>query len=624
MIPALDDSRAPLDSARAGSNPTTDPDPIGSAVTPGGTPRAQVPSWERLKHVSEKYLVLEDNSLAQPKLGGGSFGDVLLCWKVLPRLEGESAVLWQARCREGPQLALKRIRPTPPLISPKLRAATGGLMGMVRAKSRFLSLASKRALEKAEVKKAAEDAAAGAAAAALAAEPPPGVAGGGAAAEAAAPAALPPGHIKKLREGGMFNSSKTRLRDRAAVRQEAEILQLLSANGGSPHVVKLLDHVEDERHVYLVMELVQGGDLTKWLKRHQKGLTEKTVAAIFLQLLKGVQYCHTHNVCHRDLKLENTLVFDLGANPPQVCLCDFGLAALLSHRDEVMTDVVGSAYFLSPELLAQRYTSTCDVWSLGVNLYLLLCGSVPFGARAERTRDVHRAILESPMATDSPGWAALSPLAKDLLMGLLEKDPSRRYTLKEALAHRWFQDTAGTVDSSISPAVISSMMSFVQSNKFRAKALGIVADCLTAREAAQLREQFFKLDLNSDLNLSQAELGTALEKLGLKVAGEQLSEFMASIDSDGSGTINLQEFLAATAELSLKQHKQSAMRAFARFDLNGDGLVSFEEAKLALGVEDEEGLAQLRDLLQQYNTTEASGSLTFEDFLKFLGLNDEI
>jgi calcium-dependent protein kinase len=149
------------------------------------------------------------------------------------------------------------------------------------------------------------------------------------------------------------------------------------------------------------MELVGGGDLTKWLRR-QPVVREEAVAAIFRQLLVAVAHCQAHNVCHRDLKPENFLVYDLAASLPRVCLCDFGLAARLASPGEEMTDIVGSAYFLSPEVLRQRYTMACDVWSLGVNLYLLLCGAVPFGAKAERAREVHRAILEEPVATGTP------------------------------------------------------------------------------------------------------------------------------------------------------------------------------------------------------------------------------
>ena len=592
LPPALEPARASVDSAGSEASEVASARP------------ARVP---RLKHISEKYLLVEDASLgggaAAPMLGKGSFGDVLLGWRVLPREEGESAVQWLARCRAGRQLAIKRIRPMPTIVSPKV---LGGLMGMVRAKSKFLKLASRRTLGPAAAAAAAQAAAGEAEGAASAPQP-----------AVPAPAAAAPSPPKKREKGGMFNSSKTRLRDRDAVRQEADILRLLAQGEGCEHVVKLVDHVEDDRVVYLVMELVGGGDLTKWLKG-QSVVREEAIAAIFLQLLRAVQHLQAHGVCHRDIKPENILVYDHAAAAPRVCLCDFGLAARLGGPQEVMSDIVGTAYFLAPEVLQQRYTMACDQWSLGVNLYLLLCGTVPFGAGAERTRDVHRAILDSPVCTTTPEWAALSPLAKDLIMGLLDKAPERRYTVKEALAHKWFTAARG-VDSPphINPAVIKSMVSFVSANRLRARALGIVAECLTAREAAQLRAQFFQIDLNSDMNLSQAELGVALANMGLKMAAAQLTRFMQAIDTDGSGFINLNEFLAATAELSLQQHKESAVRAFARFDLDGDGLISLEEAKAALRVSDEgQESKELADMMALYDTQGVG--LSFVEFWRML------
>ena len=522
---------------------------------------------------------------APPLLGKGSFGDVLLGWAVLPQLEGEGAVQWQARCRQGPQLAVKRIRPSPAAAPPR---GAGGSLGLVRvASSKYLKLASRRALGVAPEQGAGEDA------------PAPST---------PLPAAPP--------RGGMFNSSKTRLRDRSAVRQEAEILRLLAADGGCEHVVRLVDHVEDDRLVYLVFALVGGGDLTLWLKQ-QRALREDVVAGIFAQLLLAVQHCHARNVVHRDLKPENILVYDAGAAAPRVCLCDFGLAALLEAPGQEMVDVVGSAYFLAPEVLQRRYTAACDVWSLGVNLFLMLCGSVPFGAHAARTRDVHAAILQQPLATASPEWAALSPLAKDLVMGLLEKDPSRRYTLREALAHPWLSDSRAQADPPpVSAAVIRSMVSFVSTNQLRARALGVVAECLTAREAAQLRAQFFQLDTNSDMALSQEELGAALERMGLRMASAQLKRFMAAIDTDASGTISVAEFLAATAELALQQHKDAAVRAFSKFDVDGNGLISLHEARLALDIAQGED-AQLEAAFAAY-ATDGSQSLTFDAFWSML------
>jgi calcium-dependent protein kinase len=537
-------------------------------------------------------------------LGKGSFGDVLLGWSLLPRAPDESVVLWQKRCREGPQLAIKRIRPLPAVVSTKLVNALAPVQGVLRAKSKFLAVSKRSA----------------------------GGGGGGAAAAAAAAAtaatatATAAAATAKL----AFNSSRVRIRDRAAVRREAAILALLSEGGGSPHVIRLLDAVEDERFVYIAMELVAGGDLMKFVA-HARGWGERGVAAVFKQLLTGLAHCHARDVVHRDLKPDNFLVASLSASPPHVCIADFGLATRLSEG-EVLSDVVGSAYFIAPEVLTRRYGKACDVWSLGVNLYLLLSGKVPFGGAATRSAEVLHCTASDALEFPAAEWSAVSPLAKDLVAGLLEKDPARRYTVADALAHPWVTGTQGHPEAPLGTDIVRSMLAFTSINRLRAQALHAVANSLTAAEAAKLRTQFFHMDLNGDAGISPSELSAALAGLGLQLAASELAKLVAALDVDGDGRVDAAEFLAATSELALLQHKGSAMRAFARFDTNGDGLIDFEEARAVLADADrrreEAGCAaesdggedeQLRELMTKYGKERGSEStLNFGDFWDML------
>lgn len=539
---------------------------------------------------------------ASGPLGKGSFGDVLLGWRLLPREADEPVVLWQSRCREGPQLAIKRIRPLPTVMSTKLSGALAPVQGVLRAKSKFLA-ASKRGLGRGSGD------------------------GGG------VPAAAPSPHAALAMLA--FNSSRVRIRDRAAVRREAAILAQLSEGGGSPHVIRLLDSVEDERFVYIVMELVPGGDLMKYVS-HARSWGERAVASVFKQLLVGLAHCHARGVVHRDLKPDNFLVQSLTAALPQVCISDFGLAAVLPEGG-ALSEVVGSAYFIAPEVLRKRYGKACDVWSLGVNLFLLLSGRVPFGGGAARSADVFKATLGDPLEFPAGEWAGVTPLAKDLVAGLLEKDPARRYTVADALAHPWVAGAEAHSDAPLGTDIVRSMLAFTSVNKLRAQALHAVANALTAAEAARLRTQFFHMDLNGDAGISPAELSAALAGLGLQLASSELTKLVAALDADGDGRVDAAEFLAATSELALVQHKGSAMRAFARFDTNGDGVIDFEEARAVLadaeknrsevgggtdssesdtGEED----AQLRELMARYGKARSgeNSSLDFQDFWEML------
>ena len=98
---------------------------------------------------------------------------------------------------------------------------------------------------------------------------------------------------------------------------------------------------------------------------------------------------------------------------------------------------VGSAFFIAPEVFKRAYTKACDLWSLGVNLFLLLGGTVPFGAKATKATEVYRAIQRDKLVFQSRQWATISGHARELIAGLLEMDPTKRYTIQDALSHPW-------------------------------------------------------------------------------------------------------------------------------------------------------------------------------------------
>jgi calcium-dependent protein kinase len=420
-----------------------------------------------------------------------------------------------------------------------------------------------------------------------------------------------------------------------------------------------------------VMELVDGGDVLSYI-RGVKGLSEGTVAAMFAQILKGVQFIHSRGVCHRDLKPENFLVVKGGGwGGARICVSDFGLAARVSSPQHRMHECVGTPYYQAPEMVAHTlphkqevpaaadpaaaptsassggYTQSVDLWSLGVTLHLLLSGTLPFRvgpSTPATTTELRRAICTQPLCLASPPWPGVSPGAKDLVMGLLEKDPARRYTVEQCLAHRWLaagvgggrggRDAATPVSTDItssvpiSPAVVRSLVAFTTADRLRSRALKAVAASLSAQEAATLRQQFFSMDLNGDTSLSHGELAHALGRMGLKVAAGEVTRLVAALDTNGDGRVDLEEFLSATAQLALLGHRDTAVRAFARFDRDGDGVISLEEVREALkggggggeGQQEQQDLSDshLEGLMARYASKGSGGSLSFLDFWRML------
>jgi calcium-dependent protein kinase len=525
-------------------------------------------------HITQRYLFADDSA---PLLGRGAFGDVMLAWELLPQEEGEDVAAWHARCRKGPQLAVKRIRPVFVKADARLRSALMPVMGVSKAKKALLGKLSSRRIPAASAASAIATAGAAADVTGTAAD----VGGENTPQRADAPLGLGQ-RLNQLADGKLL-ASQMHFRDRAAANREAAILQSLSEGDGARYVVRIVDHVEDLTYVYIVMTFCSGGDLMKYIA-NDKGFSERTASELFLSMLAGVAHCHSRGIMHRDLKPDNFLLEapTTSAREARLRIADFGLAARISSPSEELTEVVGSPFFMAPEVISKSYTLAADCWSLGVNLYLILSGTVPFGRGASRTADVFKSILEGKLVFHGSAWAAISPQAKDIVTGLLDKNPSRRYTMEQALSHPWVVNRAGDASVPLERIIVVNMLKFNNQNKMRAEALKIVASSLTATDLSRLRTQFFQLDLNADMTISPSELGAALEKLGLLVPANELQRIVESIDCDGDGRIDLPEFVQATVEVALVHHREVALAAFARFDHDGDGFITVAEARKTL------------------------------------------
>jgi calcium-dependent protein kinase len=147
-----------------------------------------------------------------------------------------------------------------------------------------------------------------------------------------------------------------------------------------PNIIKLYEIYEDNRYLYLIMEECSGGELfDRILDRiNNKNLyTEKQACTIFKQMMSAICYCHSSKICHRDLKPENLLFLNTTEDAP-LKVIDFGLSKIFGKEDHKMNTKVGTAYYVSPEVLAGDYDEKCDIWSCGVILYILLTGDPPF------------------------------------------------------------------------------------------------------------------------------------------------------------------------------------------------------------------------------------------------------
>ncbi|CEF60574.1 Calcium/calmodulin-dependent protein kinase I [Strongyloides ratti] len=209
-----------------------------------------------------------------------------------------------------------------------------------------------------------------------------------------------------------------------------------------PNIVQLLDTFDEKQYVYLVMELVTGGELFDRIVA-KGSYTEKDASDLIRQVLQAVAFMHDNGVVHRDLKPENLLYYNQDEDS-KIMISDFGLSK--TEESGVMATACGTPGYVAPEVLQQKpYGKAVDVWSIGVIAYILLCGYPPF--YDENDANLFAQIIRGEYEFDSPFWDDISDSAKDFISHLMCCDPSRRFNCDEALRHPWISgNTARTKD----------------------------------------------------------------------------------------------------------------------------------------------------------------------------------
>ena len=220
--------------------------------------------------------------------------------------------------------------------------------------------------------------------------------------------------------------------DKELVKVEIDILKLCH----HPNIVRLLDHLENLDYIFIVMEYIEGGTLGQYLKKHNFNFTEHQAANIIYQIAQGVKYLHSYGIVHRDLKPDNIMITqpnDLGV----LKIMDFGLSKILSSQEK-MVDGFGTLSYVAPEvLLRSPYNKEVDIWSLGVILYYILCGHLPF--RGNKEIIIAEKIVNDELEFDEEYWEMRSQKVKDLIEKCLRKNPEERISINEFLNHPWFK-----------------------------------------------------------------------------------------------------------------------------------------------------------------------------------------
>jgi len=403
--------------------------------------------------------------------------------------------------------------------------------------------------------------------------------------------------------------SKKNLSDYKGLMAEVNLMIKLD----HPNIIKLYEVYENESYIYLIMEYCRGGELFDRITgKTEKGqqYTEKEAASLFKQIMSAINYCHKNGIVHRDLKPENLLFLSKSENSP-IKVIDFGMSKRFDSTTKIMNERVGTAYYISPEVLKGKYDEKCDIWSAGVILYIIICGYPCFNGDTDD--DIFKAILKGKIQFPSPEWDNISNDAKELIKKMC-CSPDKRLTAEQVLNEVWVKDNAPNSNKALLPVMMDDIKKYAKSNKLRKAVMTYIASRLSDKEIKKIKEIFQNIDTNNDGKLSLEELKKAVSLSGgLKI--EYIDEIFKSMDTDNSGNIEYTEFISASIEKNIYLNEEKLKDAFKLFDADGNGKISRAEIGKILHLD--KNSKEMDNILVKLDTNK-DGEIDFEEFINMM------
>lgn len=359
---------------------------------------------------------------------------------------------------------------------------------------------------------------------------------------------------------------------------EIEVLKALD----HPNIIKLFDCYQDKRYYYMVEEYCSGGDLFDYIQK-EKFFTEQKAGTIFNQLLSAVNHLHKKNIVHRDLKPENIVLIESGNNEVFIKLIDFGTSITIKGKN--LTQELGTIYYIAPEVFMNNYNEKADIWSCGIILYTMLCGHPPFCGNKENI--IKSKILHSKLVFPSKEFNKVSNEAIEYIKSLLSYNPEKRPSAEEALNNKWLLSTVNRGNKKLSEYIISNLIKFRSTVGLQKATVSFLANQISINEEIKkLKEEFDKIDVNKDGEISKNELIKCLEVLyPSQEAIYRANQIFKEIDFNNDGTINFSEFLTVNIQKEKLLNEETLDNAFKMFDIDGNGYITIDELKKTMPLE---------------------------------------
>ena len=355
-----------------------------------------------------------------------------------------------------------------------------------------------------------------------------------------------------------------------------------------PNILKITDFYPLKTEYNIITEYCQEGELFDEIKAHAP-FNEILTAWYMRQILSAVSYCHSMNIIHRDLKPENILIVKRvknGFHP--IKIIDFGTAKVF-QKEKSEHLLIGSAYYIAPEVLSRNYSELCDLWSCGVIMYILLTGRPPFNGINEE--EIMKKIKEGNYDLSKYPWGIISEDAKNLVKGLLQIDPKKRYSAQDALNHKWFQSEKIKTNKSAYDIkhrqvnkLVDNLIKYRSDNILRCAVIALlVHNSIQLNQAHDAVKLFNKIDKNGDGKITREELFNGLQPYKKEITDEELRKqvdtIFNNIDTDHNNHIEYEEFVRAAIDKNNFLSVNFLQFAFNYFDKDHDGGITYEEVK---------------------------------------------
>ena len=410
----------------------------------------------------------------------------------------------------------------------------------------------------------------------------------------------------------------------SAINKEINILKDLD----HPNILKVYEFYSSEKYIYIINELCTGGELFDKIV-DVKYFSESVACNIMRQLLSAVAYCHEKGVIHRDLKPENILIESSEEKDKEffhIKVIDFGTCEILKKKK--LTEQIGTSFYIAPEVLKNGYNEKCDLWSCGVILYILLCGSPPFYGKNEK--EIFKKILDGNFSFRHKIWNKISTEGKNLVLKLLQVNPMKRLSAQEALEDVWFKKNLNinTLEKEKNShgykIFLKNITEFCAEQKLQQATLAfLVHNFAPKEELYELKKIFFAFDKNGDGKLSKEEFVTGLtnnnNNLNTILKGDSSIEgLLKNIDSDNNGYIGFEEFLIASINKEKILTEKNLKLAFDVFDRDKSGKISQNELKYILGEYNVNAKEHLWQKMIQQIDLNQDGQISYEEFHKMM------